>query len=111
MPHLDYTAVTSSGRALDIRFPLHPETRSHAQVAELLTNTLDAINAPVEQGAAAPDNAISDGDILQALAMALAVRARTIDAKPATCLRLMHELVDSAYAAALKADTYPAGRA
>jgi hypothetical protein len=111
MPHLEYTAVTSSGRALDIRFPLHPETTSRAQVAELLTHTLQAINAPVEQGAATPDGPISDGDILQALAMALAVRARMIDAKPATCLRLMHELVDTAYAAALKADAYPAARA
>lgn len=106
MPYLDYTAVTSGGRALDIRFPLHPETQAHSHVSDMLSNTLDAINAEVQGG-----QEISDGDVLQALAMALAVRARMIDAPPATCLRLMHELVDGAYAAALQAKVYSAARA
>ena len=83
MHHLDYTAVTSGGRAFDMHFPLHPPPAAEA---------------------------VSDGDILQALAMAMAVRARMIDAPPASALRLMHELVDTAYAAALKAEDYPTGR-
>jgi hypothetical protein len=43
--------------------------------------------------------------------MALAIRARLVDAAPGTSLRLMHELVDSAFAAALEARCYRAGRA
>jgi hypothetical protein len=110
MPQLDYTAVTSSGRAFDMCFPLHPETTSRDQVAAMLTQTLASINDTVNDGAATDGGAVSDGDILQALAMAMAVRARMIDAPPATSLRLMHELLDSAYAAALQAQDYSAGR-
>lgn len=110
MQHLDYTAVTSGGRAFDMHFPLHPETTSHSQVAGMLTQTLAAINGSVEADRPPDTEAVSDGDILQALAMAMAVRARMIDAPPATALRLMYELVDTAYAAALKAEDYPTGR-
>lgn len=110
MPHLDYTAVTSGGRAFDMRFPLHPETTSRDQVAAMLTQTLASINDTVNGEAAAAAGAVSDGDILQALAMAMAVRARMIEAPPARSLRLMHELVDTAYAAALQAQDYSAGR-
>ena len=103
---LPYTAVTSAGDAYEIRFPLHPETRSPERVSGLLSSALEAISKDVESG-----TPISDGDVLQALSMALAIRARLVDAAPGASLRLMHELVDSAFAAALEARCYRAGRA
>ena len=106
MPSLDYTAVTNSGEAFDIRFPLHDETRSTDAVATMLSAVLEALSREVEG-----DGNISDGDVLQALAMALSVRARLVDVPPAVSLRLMHELVDNAFAATLKADRYAAARA
>ena len=104
---LPYTAVSSAGDAYEIRFPLHPETRSPERVSDLLSSALEAISKDVESGG----TPISDGDVLQALSMALAIRARLVDAAPGASLRLMHELVDSAFAAALEARCYRAGRA
>jgi hypothetical protein len=106
MPSLDYTAIAAGGDALDIRFPLHDETRSGDAVARMLSAVLEAVSQVVEA-----DGDISDGDVLQALSMALAVRARLVHVAPSVSLRLMHELVDSAFAAALKADRYRAARA
>ena len=103
---LRYTAVSSAGDAYEIRFPLHPQTRSPEGVSGLLSSALEAISKDVESG-----TPVSDGDVLQALSMALAIRARLVDAPPGASLRLMHELVDSAFAAALEARCYRAGRA
>jgi hypothetical protein len=106
MPSLDYTAVTTGGDAFDIRFPLHDETRSADAVARMLSAVLEALSREVET-----DGNTSDGDVLQALSMGLAVRARLVDVQPSVTLRLMHELVDNAFAATLKADRYRAARA
>ena len=103
---LPYTAVTSTGDAYEIRFPLHPETRAPERISDLLSSALAAISKDVELG-----TPISDGDVLQALSMALAIRARLVDATPGASLRLMHELVDSAFGAALEARCYRTGRA
>ncbi len=105
MTRLPYTAVTSAGEAFDIQFPLHLETRSPEAVADLLTGVLGAISARVESG-----QGVSDGDVLQALAMAMAVRARMVDVPPKTSLSLMHGLVDTAFAATLGANRYQASR-
>ena len=106
MTKLPYTAVTSAGEAFDIELPLHTETRSPRVVADLLTGILGAISTRVEAG-----EGVSDGDILQALAMAMAVRARLVAAAPKTSLSLMHGLVDASFAAALQASRYQAARA
>ena len=101
-----YTAVTSGGDAYEIRFPLHPETGSPERVSDLLTAALEAVSKGVETG-----TPVSDGDVLQALSMALAIRARLLGVAPGAGLRLMHELIGSAYAAALEARQYRTGRA
>jgi hypothetical protein len=103
---LNYTALTSAGEAFDIAFPLHPHTRSPDQVARLLTALLAAISAEVESG-----NAVSDGDVLQSLAMALAIRTRMVDAPPAASRALIDELLGKALAALAEARCYPAARA
>jgi hypothetical protein len=105
MIQLPYTAVTSAGEAFDIRFPLHPETGSTQAVADLLTGVLGAISARVEAG-----EGVSDGDVLQALAMAMAVRARMVAVPPKTSLSLMHGLLDASFAATLNSSRYQAGR-
>jgi hypothetical protein len=106
MPRLPYTALTSAGVGFDIQFPLHPDTRSAQAVADLLTAVLGAVSTRVESGPG-----VSDGDVLQALAMAMAVRARMVAVPPKTSLGLMHGLVDAAFAATLDANRYQAARA
>jgi hypothetical protein len=103
---LPYTAITSGGRAFDIRFPLHSQTVSEAAVENMLTAVLDALSSSLRA-----EGPVSDGDVLQALAMATAIRARIVDASPSASLRLVHELVDEAFAATLDAATYHSGRA
>jgi hypothetical protein len=105
MRYLDYTAITTGGTAYDIRFPLHPGTGSQEAVSEMVSAILGALSATL-----GTKDAVSDGDVLQALAMAVAIRARIADAKPAASLRLTHELINDAFAAALDATRYPAAR-
>lgn len=106
MRRLAYTAVTAGGDAYEMRFPLHEHTVSSNAVQSMLTSVLDAVSAGLDG-----QEEVSDGDVLQALAMAMAVRARMVDVKPAVSLQLMHALIDEAFAAALQASRYQAGRA
>ena len=103
---LQFVAVTSSGRAYDIDFPLHPETRSGHSVSELVTSLLAAISGHAERR-----DDVSDGDILQALAMTLAIRGRMIAADPDEIERLIVQLLASAQAAVASAPSYLAARA
>ena len=103
---LQFVAVTDGGRAYDIAFPLHPETRSGQSVSDLVTGLLEVISAHV-QG----DGDVSDGDILQALAMTAAIRGRMVAGDPETLQDLTRQLYDEAWSAASAARDYPAGRA
>jgi hypothetical protein len=105
MSTLGFTAVTSSGRAYDIAFPLHPMTRSAQGVSELLTAVLEAISRTTE---ARRD--ISDGDVLQSVVMALAIRGRMIDARTDSVQSLVEQLFADAFTAAGGAQPYVAGR-
>ena len=103
---LQFVAVTEGGRAFDIEFPLHPETRSGQSVSDLVTRLLEVISAHV-QG----DGEVSDGDILQALAMTAAIRGRMVGGDPEVLRDLTSKLYDEAWRAANAAQDYPAGRA
>ncbi|MGD2082908.1 MAG: hypothetical protein PVF91_08085 [Chromatiales bacterium] len=103
---LGFTAVTSGGDAYDIAFPLHPETRSGQAVSDIVSAALDAISGTLEH-----HGDLSDGDILQGLAMTMAIRARMVDASAQTSRALMHDLVQSAFEAAGEARRYRAARA
>ena len=103
---LTITALTSSGHAYDIDFPLHPQTRSSDAVADLVTAQLAAISEIV-----ARHPGLGDGDILQSLAMTLAVRARMVDSSPESMTKLVHDLFDTAYEAARTAAPVIAGGA
>lgn len=103
---LQYTAVTSSGRVFEFDFPLHQHTRSDKSVSDLLTSLLECTSTFTNG-----DHAMSDGDILQALVMGLAVRARMVDETGDTSRQLLHELVDIAIDATSEARVYQAARA
>jgi hypothetical protein len=103
---LAITAVTASGRAYDIDFPLHPETRSSEGVGALVTDLLDCLSRTL-----ATRQDVSDGDVLQALAMTLAVRARMLGASPETTLELVAQLFETTFTAARAAQPYVSGRA
>jgi hypothetical protein len=107
MPQLSYTAVTHGGQALEFEFPLHAHTRSAEAVGAMLSTLLEGLSKHVE---AAGD--VSDGDVLQAVAMLLAIRARMVDAaSPQTLTQLCAELTESALAASQAARSYPVARA
>ena len=102
---LQFVAVTSGGRAFDIEFPLHPQTRSPETVSDLVTRLLGAISDVTGGGD------VSDGDILQALAMTSAIRGRMIDARPDDVVGLQQALYECAWDAVSAAASYPAARA
>lgn len=106
MNTLTIIALTSGGHAYDIDFPLHPHTRSSDAVAALVTAQLAAISAEV-----ARHPGLSDGDILQSLAMTLAIRARMAGGSAEGMTALVRELFDTAYEAARLAEPAMAGRA
>ena len=75
MKQLPYRAQTATGDTIDIEFPLHAETDSPVKVSQLLTAVLETIDKEVAM--AGP---MANGDVLQALAMAVAIRSRMIHA-------------------------------
>ena len=103
---LQFVAVTAGGRAFDIAFPLHPETRSAQAVSELRRAGLETISRHAGQR-----DDVSDGDILQALAMATAIRGRMLDGERAPIEGLSRELNAQAWEAVSAASDYAAGRA
>ncbi len=92
--HLPYRATTSSGDQFEFEFPLHPETGSAVQVTNLLNTALAALDHEIRQ-----TGPVSNGDVLQALAMALAVRARILPGEPETLASLARDLLENALSA------------
>jgi len=88
---LAFTATTSSGEVLEFQLPLHPHTSSEEHVGHLLEGVLDRVSELVE----GPDN-MSDGDVLQALTLALAVRLKVAGLAPETAQQLVEDLANLA---------------
>ncbi len=95
---LPYRAETAMGERFDIEFPLHPETGSAVRVGQLLSSLLAAIDRDV--GLAGET---SNGDVLQALAMATAIRAGMVHAPPEVTAKLTAELIGEALGAVAEA--------
>jgi hypothetical protein len=70
---LPYRAETASGNRFDFDFELHPETVQPVHVSNVLTAILGAVDREI-----ALQGDVGNGDVLQALAMALAVRTRLL---------------------------------
>ena len=99
MTTLPYQAKTATGDVFDIEFPLHPETGDPVRVAQLVTGMLAVIDKDM-----AVLGEASNGDVLQAAAMALAIRARMIHAPEAVTRNLVADLVSTALNAAHQAE-------
>jgi len=99
MRPLPYRAKTATGDQLDITFPLHSDTASPVRVNQLLTAILDAIDQDIKIC-----GETGNGDVLQAAAMALAVRARMIHAPTDVTADLSSQLLRTALDAARTAE-------
>lgn len=91
---LPFTAQTQTGAVLDFSFPLHKDTASPMRVSQLVSTLLGALDRDVRTL-----GETANGDILQALAMALAVRTAMIPAPALTTTAMAHQLVDEALGA------------
>lgn len=89
---LPYTVETATGDSFRIDFPLHAETGSGVRVNQMLTAILGALDKDIRLGG----EETSNGDVLQAVAMALAVRARMIHAPTEVTDRMARELLQQA---------------
>ena len=93
---LPFRVTTSSGAGLDFEFPLHPDTQSPVQVANLVSTLLAALDSEIQlQGR------VGNGDILQAAAMVLAIRTRMLAAEREQLDSLVKGLLNSALGAAM----------
>ena len=97
---LPYTVETATGDSFRIDFPLHAETGSGVRVNQMLTAILAALDRDIRLGG----EETSNGDVLQALAMALAVRARMIHAPSEVTDELALDLLRRALHAAKAAE-------
>jgi hypothetical protein len=88
---LPYRAVTASGNQFEFEFPLHPDTASSVHVYNLLDVLLGTLNRELRHMPG-----VSNGDVLQALAMLLAVRTRILPGQPAMLAGLSRELLQTA---------------
>ncbi|MFK7915897.1 MAG: hypothetical protein AB8B93_18435 [Pseudomonadales bacterium] len=94
---LPYCAKTARGNRFDFDFTLHPDTVSAVTVANLLDSTLAALDREISTL-----GEVGNGDVLQALAMALAVRTRMLPGNPTTLTNLSEGLLDSALRSEMK---------
>jgi hypothetical protein len=90
----------------DIDFPLHPQTVSAAHVGSLLEAVLDAISGQISQ-----QGKVSDGDLLQSLCMALAVRMHMVDSPPDAVRHLVAATLEQAETAVANSVIRPTGNA
>jgi|TARA_X000000950_G_scaffold45166_1_gene51311 hypothetical protein len=106
MTHLPYTVHTDTQDTFDIEFPLSEHTEDSVRVHQLLTTVLNSIANDLKIV-----GTVSNGDILQALSMALAVRTRMVYAPEQTMRTIVADLTESALAAsyAAKRESDPAG--
>jgi len=108
MPQLPYRSITESGAVLDVSFPLHEHTASAMRVSQLLCALMQTLTREI-----GVLGTTSNGDVLQALSMALALRAGMVAQAPAAALGLSLELAATATAAVSRSALLqlPAGHA
>lgn len=97
---LPFTAVTDTAEKFDITFALHPSTEAPMRVHQLLGDLLETVSRDVRR------ETMSNGDVLQAMAMALAVRARMIASDPETTTQLANDLLQTAIESVLDAQVF-----
>ncbi len=105
---LPYRADTATGDRLDVLFRLHADTGSAMRVSQLLDAVLQRLDH--ELGLLGET---SNGDVLQALCMAAAIRAGMIHAPTQVTAGLTRQLLETALQAVAEAgrQSPPSGRA
>ena len=107
MNKLPFTFRTAGGDTFDSEFRLHPHTASGEHVGALANKLLDELTHELERL-----GGVGNGDVLQALAIVLAIRGRIIDAAdPAVVQQLSKELLETAMADVQPARPYQSGSA
>lgn len=91
MKRMPFTAQTASGDTFDIEFPLHDDTGDPVRVGQLVGAVLETLDREI-----AVLGETSNGDVLQAVAMAIAVRAEMVHAPHETLEKLTLSLVQTA---------------
>jgi len=98
MKKMPFHAKTATGDSFDIDFPLHEQTVDPMRVQQMVSEILESVDRAIgvlgETG---------NGDILQAMAMATAVRAEMIYGNREVVHDLTRQLLESALAAAREA--------
>ena len=91
MKRLLYRAETATGDTYEVDFPLHEHTVDAVRVSQLISEILERIDRSI-----AVSNDTGNGDVLQAMAMAMAIRAEMIYAPHNTTSALSIDLLRSA---------------
>ncbi len=102
---LPFTAV-QPGFAKQINFPLHPETVDGIRVGGMLEALLRALSREITA-----NGRVSDGDVLQALCMTLAIRMHMVEAPIGTVQQVVAQLLEHADTAVANGVVRPAGKA
>lgn len=92
---LPYDVTTATGEKIAFEFPLHTETQSAMRVSQLLGTVLSTLDRELRVL-----GNTANGDVMQALAMALAVRTAMLHAPYAVGHQLAVDLATTALAAA-----------
>src|SRR5690606_32478468 len=90
---LIYSIWSDEGQHIKFSFPLHPLTSEPGQVGDILDIVLDALDREVHA------LGVTNGDVIQALAMALACRAAVMEGSVETNTALADDLAQEALAA------------
>lgn len=93
--NLPYDVKTATGETIAFDFPLHGETQSAMRVSQLLDAVLGTLDRELRVL-----GITANGDVMQALAMALAVRTAMLHAPYAVGQQLAVDLAGTALAAA-----------
>ena len=98
MKTLPYRIETGTGDIFDVEFPLHKETGEPVRVEQLVSQLLRTIDREL-----ALFSDTSNGDVLQAVAMVLATRARMVHANSDVTGQLATQLLSTALKAVSEA--------
>ena len=94
MKTLPYRVETGTGDIFDIEFPLHEKTGDPVRVSQLVSQLLTTLDRDL-----ALFTDTSNGDVLQAVSMVLAIRARMVHAYGDTTSHLASQLLSTALGA------------
>lgn len=105
MEALAFSVRTADGEERAIEFPLHPETGDAGAVGDMLEALLDTLSEYVTA-----DTPVSNGDVLQALAMVTSIRLGMLPVSMEAGKALFDTLLDMATAAEQEWQNRPGGR-